>query len=193
MINWVRHQSNRSSDADCPYSSDEWEEISEEELAVSASISEWLREVTDHRTDIVERMQEKHKHLLPSCFAPSQLAGSEEVDILKVIGQTDAAGNLDGEVEIFYKNGDYFWGWYSHGVREGEGSLVENSGDHYLGKYRRGRLHGLVTETVDFSDFHNISREVFYEAISIHFYLQTFQPPTLEWSQTRILPRIQTQ
>ena len=44
-------------------------------------------------------------------------------------------------------------------------SLVENSGDHYLGKYRRGRLHGLVTETLDFSDFHNISREVFYEAI----------------------------
>ena len=110
-------------------------------------------------------------HLLPSSFAPSQPAGSDEVNILKVIGETDAAGKLDGEVEIFYENGDYFWGWYSHGVREGEGSLVENSGDHYLGKYSRGKLHGLVTETVDFSDFHNIRREVFYQAIFI-FLLQ---------------------
>ena len=50
-------------------------------------------------------------------------------------------------------------------MREGEGSLVENSGDHYLGKYRKGRLQGLVTETVDFSDFHNIRREVFYQVI----------------------------
>ena len=134
-------------------------------MAAAASISEWLAEITDHRTNIVERLQEKYQHLFPSCYAPSQLAKSGEVDILKVIGETDAAGNLDGEVEIFYENGDYFWGWLSRGVREGEGSLVKNSGDHYLGKYRKGKLQGLVTETVDFSDFHNISREVFYQAI----------------------------
>ena len=147
---------------------------------MSASISEWLAEITDHRSSTVERLQDKYKHLLPSCFAPSKQARSDEMNILKVIGETDAAGNLEGEVEIFYENGDYFWGWYSHGVREGEGSLVENSGDHYLGKYSRGTLHGLVTETVDFSDFHNIRREVFYQAIFSYFYTSVLLNHTLQ-------------
>ena len=73
-------------------------------------------------------------------------------------------GRLEGEVELFYDNGDYFWGWYSHGVRQGEGSLVSRAGDHYLGHYTAGKLDGLVTETIDFADFHNITREVFYKA-----------------------------
>ena len=137
---------------------------------MSASLAGWLDQITDHRTRAVERFQENFQHLLPPCTAPSPSAQSEDLKVLKVIGETDAAGNLEGEVEIFYENGDYFWGWYSQGVREGQGSLVKNSGDHYLGKYINGRLQGLVTETVDFSEFHNISREVFYEVILSNFY-----------------------
>jgi hypothetical protein len=34
-----------------------------------------------------------------------------------VLGERDAAGKLHGEVEIFYQNGDYFWGDLHHGIR----------------------------------------------------------------------------
>ena len=131
---------------------------------MSRSISHWLSQITDLKTNPVERLQDQHQHHLPSCFVPYQPPECLEGKILKVIGETDAEGRLDGEVEIFYKNGDYFWGWYKDGVREGEGSLVLASGDHFLGRYSRGKLHGLVTETIDFSEFHNIRREVFYQA-----------------------------
>ena len=84
-----------------------------------------------------------------------------------MVGEKDEEGRLEGEVEIFYQNGDYFWGRYSGGVREGPASLVTRAGDHYLGTYSRGQLDGLVTETLDFADLHNITREVFYKVRSL--------------------------
>jgi hypothetical protein len=34
-----------------------------------------------------------------------------------VLGERDELGRLHGEVEIFYQNGDYFWGDLQHGLR----------------------------------------------------------------------------
>lgn len=156
--------SKRNPDVDCPYSSEELEDFEAEELVVSRSISRWLAEVADTETNIVQTLQEEYQHLLPSC-CPDQAAQTEDQGpAWKVIGERDDVGRLEGEVELFYDNGDYFWGWYSHGVRQGEGSLVSRAGDHYLGHYTAGKLDGLVTETIDFADFHNITREVFYKA-----------------------------
>jgi hypothetical protein len=42
---------------------------------------------------------------------PSQPAVSS------VLGERDELGRLHGEVEIFYQNGDYFWGDLQHGLR----------------------------------------------------------------------------
>ena len=161
LITSFPRPSHRTSDVDCPYSSEELEDFTEEELEAANSISTWLRRITDPEINIVEILQDQHHHDLPQPL--QQVECEDQGEILKVIGERDEEGLLDGEVEMFYKNGDYFWGGYRHGVREGAASLVTSSGDHFLGTFSRGLLDGLVTETLDFADFHNITREVFYK------------------------------
>ena len=41
-------------------------------------------------------------------------------------------------------------------VQEGTASLVFRSGDHILGTFSNGRLDGLVQETLEFCDLHNV-------------------------------------
>ena len=38
------------------------------------------------------------------------------------------------QVEIYYSNGDYFWGDCVHGVKEGSASVVLSNGDNLMGR-----------------------------------------------------------
>ena len=35
----------------------------------------------------------------------------------RLLGDTDSEGNIHGEAEIFYDNGDYVWADFCHGVK----------------------------------------------------------------------------
>ena len=35
----------------------------------------------------------------------------------RLLGDTDTEGNIHGEAEIFYDNGDYVWADFCHGVK----------------------------------------------------------------------------
>ena len=39
------------------------------------------------------------------------------------------------QVEIYYTNGDYFWGDCVHGVKEGLASVVLKNGDNLMGRW----------------------------------------------------------
>ena len=45
--------------------------------------------------------------------------------------------------------------------------MVFRSGDHILGTFSNGRLDGLVQETLEFCDLHNVRRDVFYKDQSL--------------------------
>ena len=126
-----------------PYSSRQLPSFTQDELAAARQFKDWLLMVGDH----------KHRS-----FFSDNMEDLDDVDasdiikcntIVKIIGDRDEAGDLDGEVEEFYENGDYFWGHYHHGVRQGEASMVLRNGDHYLGSYDAGVLTGLVREEVE--------------------------------------------
>lgn len=41
---------------------------------------------------------------------------------------------MTSQVEIYYANGDYFWGDCVHGVKEGLASVVLANGDNLMGR-----------------------------------------------------------
>jgi len=49
---------------------------------------------------------------------------------------------MNGEGEIFYKNGDYFRGTFLEGLRCGYGEFLYNSGDFYKGNWVDGKMNG---------------------------------------------------
>lgn len=56
------------------------------------------------------------------------------------------------EVEIYYENGDYFWGDLEAGQRAGLASLVLGNGDSFMGRFKDNQLDGFVQETIGFCD-----------------------------------------
>ena len=74
----------------------------------------------------------------------------EEEKVLQLVGDRDSKGRPHGEVnllnkwfvkfalssqvEIYYANGDYFWGDCVHGVKEGLASVVLANGDNLMGR-----------------------------------------------------------
>jgi len=79
-------------------------------------------------------------------------------------------------VEIYYSNGDYFWGDCVHGVKEGSASVVLSNGDNLMGRFLDGRLEGLVTETIGFCDRDNVTREVYYRRGVRHGFYREWGP-----------------
>ena len=69
---------------------------------------------------------------------------------------------LNGEAEIFYTNGDYFWGSICDGVKSGAASIVKMNGDMIDGHFVDDKLEGLVVENVTVGDYEGVKREVFY-------------------------------
>ena len=114
---------------DGPYSTRKVEEFSKSELEVSESFAEWKKEIIDPSSNIVKKLQDQFEEELPKCKAK---ADEEPSNIVSLIGERDEDGNIHGEAEIYYDNGDYFWGDFNHGVKEGQASVVLKNGDYYM-------------------------------------------------------------
>ena len=97
-----------------------------------------------------------HCHCLPS-------------GITKIEGDLDDGGKAHGEVEIYYDNGDYFWGLCEHGVREGPATVTFENGDSLEGNFSNDLLEGFVVETLS-SNEKNVRREVYYSRGVRHGY-----------------------
>ena len=143
-------------------------DFSIKEKSVSQTIKLWLKEIMSSESSVFESIQEKYDS--SSAFSMEHMEHSPQINISKsvikkIIGETDSLGKLHGDVEIFYENGDYLWADFVHGIKEGSASIVYSNGDHYSGHFLHDKLNGLVIETLDFCDFNNIRREVFYKVI----------------------------
>ena len=84
-------------------------------------------------------------------------------------GELDEGGKAHGEVEIYYDNGDYFWGVCVHGVREGPATVTLSNGDTLEGNFSTDLLEGFVVETLSCNE-KNLRREVFYNSGVRHGY-----------------------
>jgi len=147
------------------------------ELEIAGVCREWVERITNQNDKIVRELQEDYGKLLPRVIIKYG-SSKEENKILRVVGDTDKEGRPHGEVEIYYTNGDYFWGDCVHGVKEGLASLVLTNGDSLLGRFKAGRLEGLVTETLCFCDRDNVTREVVYKRGVRHGFYREFGPST---------------
>ena len=112
-----------------PYSCLPCPDFSEDEQKTAEYFADWKKIVTDPERDIVKELQDKFGDEFPEC----QFEMKSEGSIVKLIGEKDDDGNIHGEVEIDYDNGDYFWGDFNHGVKEGMASVVLKNGDNYVG------------------------------------------------------------
>ena len=162
-----------------PYSTRKIEEFSKSELEVSESFAEWKKEIMDPSSNIVKKLQDQFGEELPKCKVK---ADDEPSNIVSLIGERDEDGNIHGEAEIYYDNGDYFWGDFNHGVKEGQASVVLKNGDNYMGVFKENQLDGFVTESIEFCDRDNVTREVFYEHGVRHGYYREIGPLKQFWA-----------
>ena len=49
----------------------------------------------------------------------------------RLLGDTDSEGNIHGEAEIFYDNGDYVWADFCHGVKVELHIQIDVTGSRY--------------------------------------------------------------
>ena len=96
----------------------------------------------------VLKFQVKYEKLLPRCTGNPE----SEPKIRFVSGTRDEKNRFHGEAEIYYENGDYYWGDLEHGSREGMASLVFKNGDSLMGRFKDNQLQGFVQETISFCD-----------------------------------------
>ena len=143
-----------------PYSSKPLPDLSEAELSAAKELREWLAQISDPKTNVIQKLFDAESY--DDNDEDIIRYDEREKEIHKIIGERNAQGRLDGECEIFYKNGDYFWGHFVDGIKHGnkdqvspnpltecvagEASVVLGNGDHTLGHYEGGRLHGVVRE-----------------------------------------------
>ena len=164
------------------YSSALVERFSSEELRVGEIFRDWTKDILDPDSNIVKRLQDQFGKDLPQCTVKTE---EEHGKIVNVIGERDDDGNIHGEAEIFYENGDYFWGDFIHGVKEGSASIVLKNEDNYMGVFRNNKLEGFVTETIVFCDRDNVTREVFYQHGVRHGYYREIGPNKQVWAVGR--------
>ena len=92
--------------AGSPYSTLKVEEFSKSELEVSESFAEWKKEIMNPSSNIVKELQAQFGGQLPTCkVKPNE----EPSKIVSLIGERDEDGNINGEAEIYYENGDQPW------------------------------------------------------------------------------------
>ena len=158
------------------------EEFSETEINISEAIRKWLSQISSPDVQIVRELQDGFEDELPTLSIASAEA-EETRSVTRVIGDEDDQGNLHGEVEIFYDNGDYVWADYIHGVKEGSASIVYKNGDHILGSFENGKLEGLVEETLNYyCEYQNVRREVIYNQGVRHGFYREFGPDNKLWT-----------
>jgi len=162
-----------------PYSSLRPQDFSDDELKVAEIFEEWKEEIMNPGSDIVKNLQEEFGEHLPMCKVE---ADEEANKIVSLIGERDEEGNIHGEAEIYYDNGDYFWGDFNHGVKEGSASVVLKNGDNYMGVFKDNQLDGFVTESIGFCDRDNVTREVFYKQGVRHGYYREIGPLKQFWA-----------
>jgi len=165
---------------ECPYSEDGLEEFTEEEVKISNILKDWLEKLTNKDTKILEDLHQQFGSNFPPCTTFADV--STKTDVIEILGATDENGELHGDAEIFYKNGDYLWTDFNHGIKEGSASIVYKSGDHILGNFKNDRLSGLVNETLDYCDHHNVTREVQYQNGVRHGFYREFGPDGKFWT-----------
>ena len=125
-------------------------------MRVSFDINKHKQELQDAHQDSLPVNRLTHCHCLPS-------------GITKMEGELDEGGEAHGEVEIYYDNGDYFWGVCVHGVREGPATVTLRNGDTLEGNFSNDLLEGFVVETLSCNE-KNLRREVFYNSGVRHGY-----------------------
>ena len=150
---------------ECPYSDDCLEEFTPTELSTSEDIKTWLTQISSRDSSLFNDLQDTHTED-NSVTSFNELLHSE---VKEILGDVDDIGKLHGDVEIFYENGDYLWADFIHGVKTGPASLVFHNGDHFQGDYKDDYLHGLVIETIDYCDLHNVRREVYYRVFFLKY------------------------
>ena len=85
----------------------------------------------DPSRNIVEELQNKFGDDLPEC----EFKEKNERPNTTLMGELDKDRNIHGDVKMYDDNGDYFWGGYIHGVREGMGVIVLENGDYFVGSF----------------------------------------------------------
>jgi len=158
---------------DSPYSSVPLPDFNDEEQKTAKYLIDWKKALMDPNRNIVRELQEEFGDNLPEC----EHAEDKERSIVTLLGEKDDNGNIHGEAEIYYDNGDYFWGDFNHGVKEGQASVVLKNGDNYVGTFTNGYLDGFVTETVAYCD--HVQREVFYSRGVRHGFYREIGPSNL--------------
>ena len=106
-------------DMSSSYSSKPLPELSEAELSAARELREWLVQISDPKTTVIKRQFEVESENNYDDDNKVNRYDECEKEILKVIGERNIQGKLDGECEIFYKNGDYFWGHFVDGIKQG--------------------------------------------------------------------------
>ena len=100
-----------------PYSSKPGPEQSEAEISAARELREWLTEISDPKTSAIQTL------FNADCENDDDDNVTQhdecEKEVLKVIGERNVNGRLNGECEVFYKNGDYFWGHFVDGIKQG--------------------------------------------------------------------------
>ena len=148
-----------------PYSSKPLPELSEAEISAARQLSEWLAQIGDPKTNVIHKLHDTESDDHDANHNITNDDTECDNEVLRVIGERNKQGRLDGECEVFYKNGDYFWGHFvdgtKHGnsdikliyvtllINSGEASVVRANGDHLLGHYEGGRLRGVVREELE--------------------------------------------
>ena len=158
-------------------------EFSGDEKKTAKYFNDWTRALANSDKEIVKELQENYGETFPECTVEQE----PEKTIVNFIGEKDEEGKMHGEVEINYENGDYFWGDYIHGVREGMASIVLKNGDNYVGNFRNGYLEGTVNETLTFCDRENVQREVYYSKGVRHGFYREILPGGQVWAVGRFV------
>ena len=100
-----------------PYSSKPGPELSEAEISAARELREWLTEISDPKTSVIQTLF--HADCENDDDDNVTQHDECETEVLKVIGERNKHGRLNGECEVFYKNGDYFWGHFVDGIKHG--------------------------------------------------------------------------
>lgn len=101
-----------------PYSSKPGPEPSEAEISAARELREWLTEISDPKSSAIQTLFNADSDNDDDDIV-TQPDECDEKEVLKVIGERNVQGRLHGECEVFYKNGDYFWGHFLDGIKHG--------------------------------------------------------------------------
>ena len=90
---------------DSPYSSAPLLDFSDEEQKIAEYLAKWIKGVADLDRDVVSELQEMFGKNFPECKVGKKYC---KRTVFSLIGSKDRFGNLHGDAEIYYANGDFF-------------------------------------------------------------------------------------